>query len=99
MTADFPTAWNVDIASEYNKNDEEDLDPDEDENLGTKTGNPPIVPSDEFQKKSLAYQEFLQFLELGCSGSPRDGYPIVVIVLSTIPSQVCSSSHLHFELF
>lgn len=42
---------------------------------------------------SVAYAEFLQFLELGCSGSPTQGYPTIVIILSTIPSSV-SSSHL-----
>jgi len=42
----------------------------------------------ENMKSSGAYQEFLQFLELGCSGSPIQGYPTVVIVLSTIPSFV-----------
>ena len=39
-------------------------------------------------KTSLAYTEFLQFLELGCGGSPIHGYPTVVIILSTIPSSV-----------
>ena len=37
---------------------------------------------------TLAYREFLQFLELGCSGSPLQGYPTVIIILSTIPPSV-----------
>lgn len=37
---------------------------------------------------SVAYKEFLRFLELGCRGSPRQGYPALVIVLSTIPHSV-----------
>lgn len=37
---------------------------------------------------SIAYKEFLRFLELGCRGSPRQGYPALVIVLSTIPHSV-----------
>jgi len=37
---------------------------------------------------STAYSEFLQFLELGCSGAPLHGYPAVVVILSTIPSSV-----------
>lgn len=37
---------------------------------------------------SIAYKEFLRFLELGCRGSPRQGYPALVIVLSTIPHPV-----------
>lgn len=35
-----------------------------------------------------AYREFLQFLQLGCYGSPIQGYPVIVVVLSTIPTEV-----------
>ncbi|KAK7439775.1 hypothetical protein VKT23_017349 [Stygiomarasmius scandens] len=44
------------------------------------------------QLVSLAYLDFLQFLQLGCSGSPIQGYPTVVIILSTIPSEVLAST-------
>lgn len=37
---------------------------------------------------SVAYGEFLRFLELGCRGSPTQAYPALVIVLSTIPLSV-----------
>lgn len=37
---------------------------------------------------SIAYRELLRFLELGCRGSPRQGYPALVVVLSTIPHSV-----------
>ena len=37
---------------------------------------------------SVAYKEFLRFLELGCRGSPKQGYPALVIVLSTISPSV-----------
>lgn len=37
---------------------------------------------------SAAYREFLQFLELGCSGSPLQGYPTVIVIISTIPPSV-----------
>ena len=37
---------------------------------------------------SVAYKDFLRFLELGCRGSPRQGYPALVIVLSTISHSV-----------
>lgn len=40
------------------------------------------------KQASQAYREFLQFLQLGCSGSPLQGYPTVMIILSTIPSSV-----------
>jgi len=71
--------------------DEKDTDSAEDsENYGVKG-----QESDEKHERppetirpSLAYQDFLQFLQLGCSGSPVEGYPTVVITLSTIPSSV-----------
>ena len=39
--------------------------------------------------QSNAYRELLQFLQLGCFGTPEQGYPAIVIVLSTIPPSVC----------
>lgn len=47
-------------------------------------------PDNEGPIKPAAYADFLQFLQLGCSGSPIQGYPIVVIVLSTLSSPVSS---------
>ena len=47
-------------------------------------------PDNEGPTKPAAYADFLQFLQLGCSGSPIQGYPIVVIVLSTLSSPVSS---------
>jgi len=40
--------------------------------------------------RSVVYQEFLQYLQLGCAGQPLQGYPAVIIVLSTIPPSVSS---------
>jgi len=37
---------------------------------------------------SIAYKDFLRFLELGCRGSPKQGYPALVLVLSTISHSV-----------
>ncbi|KZT28004.1 hypothetical protein NEOLEDRAFT_1059411 [Neolentinus lepideus HHB14362 ss-1] len=81
---EFPQAWTVDSsASSTNENDEgsdseaESGEDDEHE--------PPRVEKSETPKRSQAYEEFLQFLQLGCSGSPLQGYPTVVIILSTLP--------------
>ncbi|KAI0084737.1 hypothetical protein BDY19DRAFT_969852 [Irpex rosettiformis] len=41
---------------------------------------------------SPAYQEFLQFLELGCMGSPTQAYPAVLVVLSTIPWSILAAT-------
>lgn len=38
--------------------------------------------------QSEAHREFLQFLQLGCYGSPAQGYPAIVVILSTIPPSV-----------
>ena len=35
-----------------------------------------------------AYQRFLSYLQRGCNGSPIEGYPTVLVVLSTIPQDV-----------
>ena len=40
------------------------------------------------------YHKFLKFIRSGCNGSPLEGYPIVVLALSTIPVAV-SLSPLH----
>lgn len=37
---------------------------------------------------SSAYREFLSFLGSGCAGSPLQGYPAVLVILSTIPKTV-----------
>lgn len=60
--------------------DSEDDDEDEIKTVEIRTTLP--------QPRSAAYAEFLHFLELGCSGSPADGYPSVLIVISTLPSSV-----------
>ena len=60
---------------EDNHEVEDDMNPDEKHT--NKTGD------------SSAYQEFLQFLQLGCYGSPTQGYPAIILVLSSIPSTVC----------
>ncbi|KAF8434511.1 hypothetical protein L210DRAFT_3763021 [Boletus edulis BED1] len=56
---------------------------DDDDFTGIPTESPPNG-----QLLSEAYTEFLQFLELGCSGSPPEGYPLVVVVLAGIPKSI-----------
>jgi len=47
--------------------------------------------------KSPAYSEFLQFLQLGCYGSPVQGYQCIVVILSTIPNTVRLHFHTSFH--
>ncbi|KAH7921570.1 hypothetical protein BV22DRAFT_1096259 [Leucogyrophana mollusca] len=89
---EFPSAWVLDAAYDPNKqdDDESDSDGEDGEVQGKEESTFPRGPSSEGQ--SQAYREFLQFLELGCAGSPVEGYPMVVIILSTIPSSIISNS-------
>lgn len=45
------------------------------------TSPPEITPA----SSSVAYNAFLAFLRSGCRGLPVEGYPILVVVLSTLP--------------
>ncbi|KAJ3757954.1 hypothetical protein EV360DRAFT_44950 [Lentinula raphanica] len=42
---------------------------------------------------SRAYEYFLSFLSRGCNGSPVQAYPAVMVVLSTIPSNILLASY------
>ena len=55
--------------------------PDADGSESENEADPGLLPS-------VAYKDFLRFLELGCRGSPRQGYPALVLVLSTISLSV-----------
>ncbi|KAF8151620.1 hypothetical protein B0H34DRAFT_801324 [Crassisporium funariophilum] len=54
--------------------------------MGENDNEEDVAESEESRPNSRAYQEFLRFLQLGCSGSPQQGYPTVVLIVSTIPS-------------
>ena len=83
--AEYPSAWTVEAEPE-----EEDEDEDEDsDNEGAEGPKPPRPPAG--ATPSQAYAEFLQFLTTGCNGSPIQGYPAILVILSTIPSSVCIS--------
>lgn len=79
---EFPHSWTL---NDNKKDDEEDGD------YGSEVesdGESQHVTKTITQKQpSQAYLEFLQFLQLGCS-SPLQGYPTVVVIISTIPSSV-----------
>lgn len=102
---EFPNCWNVELENsqifvnqEENDDDDDDDDEGEDEDEGDQEGGRPQqaqAPMEKNIKSSLSYQEFLQFLQLGCLGSPVQGYPTVVIILSTIPSSVSHPALLY----
>ncbi|RDX54789.1 hypothetical protein OH76DRAFT_1398200 [Lentinus brumalis] len=83
---EYPNSWTLDADSEKEDGDE-DEDSENDDDDAPKA--PPSKPS---ATASQAYTDFLQFLATGCSGSPAQGYPAVLIILSTIPTSIISAS-------
>jgi E3 ubiquitin-protein ligase listerin len=91
LLADFPIAWDLEtsfVSPKDEEAEEENSEGDNSENEDNKAAQLQDVSSMVQRKISLAYQDFLRFLELGCSGSPLQGYPTVVVILSTIPPPV-----------
>lgn len=100
---EFPDAWTLAGAYEsavVETNDGEDESDSEDSEgeAGAGAEKPDEATHDmekgptkaEGKAKLAAYGDFLQFLQLGCAGSPAQGYPTVVIILSTLSSPVSS---------
>lgn len=77
---------NTDMSS-ANSSDVDDERDDDDANApdNIKSSNP---PSSSMSIGEVAYNNLLQFLQLGCNGCPVKGYPLIIIILSTIPSTV-----------
>ncbi|KAI0336704.1 hypothetical protein GY45DRAFT_1377084 [Cubamyces sp. BRFM 1775] len=89
----FPSAWELEAHSERDEDEGSESGESEDEEASKL---PPSKPSTtSLAGPSLAYTEFLQFLATGCSGSPAQGYPTVLVILSTIPSSIIATSSTH----
>jgi E3 ubiquitin-protein ligase listerin len=92
---EFPDAWNLAGADKTEDRDENGShSEDSEEETNDIVQQPQQVMPHGITSQSIAYQEFLQFLELGCSGSPSQGYPTIVIILSTITSPVRSNAQI-----
>ncbi|KDR72553.1 hypothetical protein GALMADRAFT_752797 [Galerina marginata CBS 339.88] len=85
----FPQSWTLDENKKDDDDDGSESDAESDAEDAPRNGAPSSSPA--ARQPSQAYQEFLQFLQLGCSGSPIQGYPTVVIIVSTIPSPLLNS--------
>ncbi|KAJ8507641.1 hypothetical protein ONZ45_g9999 [Pleurotus djamor] len=85
---EFPNAWTFDLRNAERGHDGAE---DEDEEASDEEHDDNVDDGHLMPKGSRAYADFLQFLQLGCSGSPIQGYPTVVIVLSTIPLPVMAA--------
>lgn len=63
----------------------------EDDDSDSNDGEDEVAPkSTETLRESsrFFYDSFLRFLQLGCGGSPIQGYSTLVVILSTIPPEV-----------
>ncbi|TFK22367.1 hypothetical protein FA15DRAFT_681687 [Coprinopsis marcescibilis] len=83
---DFPSSWEIEykVPQEDEENEDSDDDDEEEEEERPEQRAPEAAPTG--PRVSPAYEDFLEFLRSGCSGSPIQGYPIVVIALSTVPA-------------
>ena len=87
ISPEYPQSWTLDDIKkdEGDEGSESEVENDDELQHAAKTVTPSSLPQNQ---SSQVYREFLQFLQLGCSGSPLQGYPTVMIILSTIPSSV-----------
>ncbi|TCD68845.1 hypothetical protein EIP91_009559 [Steccherinum ochraceum] len=87
---EFPNSWELEASAHEQDDDADDEgSASEDEDASE----PAVQHKQPPASISKAYPEFLQFLELGCGGSPVQGYPAVLIILSTIPPRILASVH------
>ena len=88
--ADYPRAWEIDIAFNTQKANQSGLDEEDDGPSAEEEANVKTIPTHVGRdRRSPGFADFLQFLELGCGGSPLQGYPAVIVILSSIPPSVC----------
>ncbi|CDO70174.1 hypothetical protein BN946_scf184774.g2 [Trametes cinnabarina] len=87
---EYPNAWLVEAQADREEDGESDSGDSDDEK-----GSSSRPAKDASNGPSHAFTEFLQFLSTGCSGSPVQGYPTVLIILSTIPPSIIASSSAH----
>ena len=100
-SAAFPNAWEIEAHEVDADQDESDDEVDEDEHKEGTLNCAQQTQSPNGHVESHAYKEFLQFLELGCYGSALQGYPTIIIIMSTIPTSVgfnLASSAFHLIL-
>lgn len=83
---DFPRAWEIDDSFKLHQSNESESD-EEDDASGAEEG-PKTQPASAPVARSPGFVDFLQFLELGCGGSPTQGYPAIIVIISSIPSSV-----------
>jgi hypothetical protein len=87
--ADYPRAWEIDTAFDPQKANQSGSDEEDDGPSAEEEANVQAVPTHvDKDRRSPGFADFLQFLELGCGGSPLQGYAAVIVFLSSIPPSV-----------
>lgn len=87
--ADYPRAWEIDAVFDPQKVNQSGSDEEHDGSSAEEEANVQTDPTNGSKdRRSPGFAEFLQFLELGCGGSPLQGYPAVIVLLSSIPPSV-----------
>ncbi|KAI9452266.1 hypothetical protein F5148DRAFT_1331820 [Russula earlei] len=85
----LPRAWEIDATFDLDKaNDSESDEADDGPGTEEETKVQPTSAPLANDRESPGFADFLQFLQLGCGGSPLQGYPAVIVVLSSIPSSI-----------
>lgn len=93
--------------TEEARDDESDAESDDDEDEDeiaedqNETDGDKVVTSGAAEEKKTpdslgvkAYDQFLAYLQRGCNGCPNEGYPTVLVILSTLPADVSIISRL-----
>ncbi|VDB92351.1 unnamed protein product [Peniophora sp. CBMAI 1063] len=92
---EFPAAWELEAVDrhehdrDHESDHEEEQSDEEDEN--SEEPRPITHGSPSATTAPKAFSDFLQFLELGCAGAPVQGYPTILIILTTIPTSILAA--------
>lgn len=99
ITQEYHQSWSLESASSASAAKAEDDEESDSDDSETEDDHPTdSAPHDAISSKSQSYVEFLDFLKLGCNGSPVQGYPVVLVILSTIPSEVSSYTDAFYQI-
>ena len=98
QASELPEQLEEDVDSDDesdDEDDEEDANDELQETDGESAEKPAEAPVEQVRYKlgQQAYNQFLVYLQRGCNGCPSEGYPTVLVVLSTLPSEVSRCIH------
>jgi hypothetical protein len=79
-----------DAESDEESDDDEDDDEEPQETETEAVEEPKEVSAKpaRYRMGTEAYNQFLVYLQRGCNGCPSEGYPTVLVILSTLPAEV-----------